>query len=66
MTMTMSEQIEKAFTYYAPKGDQPERYRAIRDTGKDFAMLIDALCPDCREKSIAMTKIDAKPPYGSG
>ena len=54
----MTEQIEKAFTYYAPKGNQAERYTCIRDTGKQFANLINELCPDSREKALAITKLE--------
>lgn len=50
--------IEKNFTYHSPKGDQPNRYHCIRDTAKGFAMLIDSACPDSREKSLAITKLE--------
>lgn len=54
----MKEQIEKSFTYHAPKDGQPEKYVSIRDKAKEFAYLIDENCPDSREKSLAMTKLD--------
>jgi len=54
----MREQIEKAFIYHAPKGNQPERYVAIRDTAKALAVLLDESCPDSREKSLAITKLE--------
>lgn len=54
----MNEQIEKAFTYHSPKGNQPERYTNIRNTGKLLAMLIDESCPNSREKSLAITKLE--------
>lgn len=50
--------IEKNFTYHAPKGDQQERYEQIRSYGRAFARLIDNICPDSREKSLAMTKLE--------
>ena len=50
--------IEKNFTYHAPKEGQPEKYRALRDTAKEFALLIDSACPDSREKSLAITKLE--------
>lgn len=31
------EQIERNFTYHAPKPGQQERYQAIRDAGKALA-----------------------------
>ena len=54
----MTEQIEKAFTYYTPKGNQVERYTCIRDTGKQFANLIDELCLGSQEKALAITKLE--------
>ena len=54
----MNEQIERAFTYHAPKDNQPKRYEAIREKAKELAYLIDGLCPDSREKSLAMTKLE--------
>jgi hypothetical protein len=50
--------IEKRFTYHPPKLDQPERYVKIRNTAKDMALLLDCLCPDSAEKSIAISKLD--------
>lgn len=50
--------IEKNFTYHAPKGDQISRYTEIRQNAKLTAELIDHLCPDSREKSLAMTKLE--------
>ncbi len=54
----MDDQIEKAFTYHSPKGNQPKRYEAIREKAKELAYLIDGLCPGSREKSLAMTKLE--------
>jgi hypothetical protein len=52
------EQIAKAFTYHPPKGDQPERYVAIREHALGLAQLISALTPESREQSLALTKLD--------
>ncbi|HMZ78246.1 MAG TPA: hypothetical protein PLL06_01005 [Acidobacteriota bacterium] len=56
--MSKKDQIENAFTYHPPKGDQPERYIKIRDAAKNFAFLIDECVPDSREKSVAMTNLE--------
>lgn len=56
--MPKTDQIETAFTYHPPKGDQPERYIKIRDAAKAFAFLIDECVPDSREKSVAMTNLE--------
>jgi hypothetical protein len=46
------EEMDKIFDYHAPKEDQPTRYEAIRHAAKDFAKIIDELCPDSEEKSV--------------
>jgi hypothetical protein len=56
--MNMKENIEKSYTYHAPKDGQPERYVEIRNLAKELAYTIDALCPDSRERSLAFTKLD--------
>jgi hypothetical protein len=52
------ERIESDFTYHAPKGNQPEIYKTLRDTAKDLAILIANKCPDSRERSLALTKLE--------
>ena len=54
----MNDLIERNFTYHTPKNDQPDRYQELRDKAKEFAYLIDQLCPNSREKSLAMTKLE--------
>lgn len=54
----MNPQIEKAFTYHAPQEEQPQKYENLRGEAKILAGLIDSLCPDSREKSLAMTKLE--------
>lgn len=51
-------ELKKRFTYHEPKTDQPRRYEQIRNEGKTFAITIDTLCPESREKSLAMTKLE--------
>lgn len=52
------EQIEKAFTYHPPKSDQPTRYEAIRQVGREMANCLAGLCPPSRELSLALTKLE--------
>jgi hypothetical protein len=54
----MSEQLEKTFTYHAPKGDQPERYVRLRDQAKQLAYDIVKNTPTCREQSLAITHLE--------
>jgi hypothetical protein len=62
MNYTISEQeqkaLDKAFTYHAPKDDQPVRYTSIRADAKVLAENILSACPPSRERSLAMTKLE--------
>ncbi|AQR76373.1 hypothetical protein ABNB59_15450 [Paenibacillus larvae] len=51
-------QIENNFKYHAPKEGQPEKYTALREKAKDLAYLLDELCPNSREKSLAITNLE--------
>jgi hypothetical protein len=50
--------LEHRFTYHPPTGEQPSTYTEIRLFGYKFALFINALSPDSREKSLAITKIE--------
>ena len=50
--------LKYLFTYHSPKDDQPERYSDIRLAALQLAGLIDRHCPDSREKSLAITKLE--------
>lgn len=50
--------ITNDFSYHAPKGDQHERYQAIRDFQKKFAEMLVSNCPESRELSIALTHLE--------
>lgn len=54
----MVERIERDFTYHPPTDHKAESYKSIRATGKALALDIVARCPDCRERSLALTKIE--------
>ncbi len=51
-------EIGKRFKYHTPKGDQPERYQKLRAKAKELAEMIEALCPDSREKALASTNLE--------
>lgn len=51
-------ELDRRFTYHAPKDGQPEKYVALRDKAKEFAELVSKLCPPCRESSLAVTRIE--------
>lgn len=54
----MGEQLDKIFTYHAPKDDQPERYVAMRDQAKELAYNIVKNTPPSREQSLAITHLE--------
>jgi hypothetical protein len=51
--------LERIFTYHPPKGDQAQRYEQIRQAALSFANKIEDLCPECRERTIAITHIES-------
>jgi len=56
--MVTYDEIEKRFTYHAPKEGQPKKYQDIRQAAKSLAYLICEFCPDSRERSLALTKLE--------
>lgn len=56
--MASVKDLMNRFTYHAPREGQPERYQGIRMKGLLMAMEVEGSCPDSREKSIALTKIE--------
>ena len=49
--------IEKRFTYHSPKGKE-QRFQTLRDNAKSLAYEIKKQCPDSRERSLALTKLE--------
>lgn len=54
----MKEQIENNFTFHAATPKRAEKYDTIRNTAKDFALQLNELCPESRELSLAITKLE--------
>ena len=50
--------LSSRFTYHPPKDGQAERYQKIRDAAHGFAQLLNAECPESREKSLAVTHLE--------
>lgn len=50
--------LEVRFTYHAPKEGQPKKYEDIRHHAHLLAILIEGYCPECRERSLAITKLE--------
>jgi hypothetical protein len=59
MAHVTEKDIENRFTYHPPKNsDQTDKYNELRAMGKSLALNIGVMCPDSREKSIAITKLE--------
>lgn len=56
--MLAEKDIDTRFTYHAPKEGQPEKYSQIRLMAKGMAHAVNQLCPDSRETSLALTKLE--------
>jgi hypothetical protein len=54
----MIKQIENNFKYHAPKEGQVEMYNVIRNEARALAVTIAELCPNSRERSLAITKLE--------
>lgn len=52
------EELEKRFTYHAPRPGQPAIYEQIRYSAKELATTICALTPESREQSLAITALE--------
>lgn len=50
--------IDHNFRHHSASNIQLEKYQKIRDGAKDLAILIDKLCPDSRERSLAFTNLE--------
>lgn len=50
--------LEQSFTYHAPKPGQAERYNLLRDSAKNLAYILKQECPESRELSLAITKLE--------
>lgn len=52
------DEVMRRFTYHPPHGNQTERYGRIRAAARTFAKLLLGCCPDSRERSLALTKLE--------
>jgi hypothetical protein len=54
----MDYDLNVRFTYHKPFGDQTARYEDIRAIAFDYADYLVNNCPDSRELSLAITKLE--------
>lgn len=50
-------QLDNIFRYHAPHGNQADRYHELREQAKTLATRINDLCPESREKALAITHL---------
>jgi hypothetical protein len=51
--------LQNRFTYHAPPDEQTkDKYAKLRKKGFNLAMMIADFCPDSRERSLAVTKVE--------
>ena len=50
--------IDNRFTYHTPKLGQPAMYEEIRELARNVAHRLNELCPESREKSLAITHLE--------
>lgn len=51
-------EIETRFTYHPPNENQVIAYKIIRGEAKRLALHLNRFCPECRELSLALTKLE--------
>ena len=49
--------LDNIYKYHVPKEGQNLKYEAIRAKAKELALLIQDMCPDSRERSVAFTHL---------
>ena len=54
-----NQEIETRFTYHSLKPGQSDLYVKLRNKAKELANFINIVCPESREKSFAITKIES-------
>ncbi|MEV5707283.1 hypothetical protein [Actinoallomurus sp. NPDC052274] len=50
--------IDNRFTYHPPRAGQPAKFEQLRAAARDLAHLINTVCPESREKSLAVTNLE--------
>lgn len=51
-------ELENRYTYHPPTEAKKEKYEIIRSIAFAYATQLNELCPDGREKALALTKLD--------
>jgi hypothetical protein len=56
--INLNQQIENNFKYHKADKEKGEQHDYIRAVLRHAAVMIDDVCPDSREKSLAITKLE--------
>ena len=56
--MIPTQDIDNRFTYHKPQPEQIASYELLREECRELAHTINGECPDSREKSLALTKLE--------
>ncbi len=56
--MENSYDVDNIFTYHKPNMNSQKRYGEIRGMAKEFATLIIHACPDTRERTTALSRLE--------
>lgn len=51
-------ELDNNFIYHKPMPSDLIKYEKLRKLAKEYAELVNELCPDTREKSLSITKIE--------
>jgi hypothetical protein len=52
------EEIQDRFRYYSPSIEGAARHAELSEAFASLAVLVDDICPDGREKSLVLTKLE--------
>lgn len=55
--MTVDE-LDRRFSYHPPSGDQATKQQAVRSEARQLAGLLKDACPEGRELSLALTRLE--------
>lgn len=53
-----TDEIKERFHYHSPSLDGVQRHAELSDAFVSIAVLVDDICPDSREKSLVLTKLE--------
>lgn len=52
------DELDRRFDHHVPNATELRRHEDVRTAAKSLAEWIDRLCPESREKSLAVTKLE--------